>query len=140
MIEQGFGGVSRKATKTDVIGQKPTTAARDINRGNQNGVFSRTGSRSQSRFSKPHRLPLDRKRGIAVGLPLLTTRLLEPPPAWVGAGRGAERTRSHHGNHLRPGTLGDMFAEPSRETRTLVQQELQLAKTERTEKASEIGG
>jgi Putative Actinobacterial Holin-X, holin superfamily III len=36
-------------------------------------------------------------------------------------------------------TLGEMFAELSRETRTLVQQELQLAKTELTEKASKIG-
>ena len=32
-----------------------------------------------------------------------------------------------------------MFAELSRETRTLVQQELQLAKTELTEKASKMG-
>ena len=32
-----------------------------------------------------------------------------------------------------------MFAELSRETRTLVQQELQLAKTELTEKASRLG-
>ena len=32
-----------------------------------------------------------------------------------------------------------MFAELSRETRTLVQQELQLAKTELTEKASTMG-
>ena len=36
-------------------------------------------------------------------------------------------------------TLGEMFAELSRETRTLVQQELQLAKTELTEKASRLG-
>ena len=36
-------------------------------------------------------------------------------------------------------TLGEMFAELSRETRTLVQQELQLAKTELTEKASRMG-
>ena len=36
-------------------------------------------------------------------------------------------------------TLGEMFAELSRETRTLVQQELQLAKTELTEKASKMG-
>ena len=36
-------------------------------------------------------------------------------------------------------TLGEMFAELSRETRTLVQQELQLAKTELTEKASQMG-
>ena len=36
-------------------------------------------------------------------------------------------------------TLGEMFAELSRETRTLVQQELQLAKTEFTEKASKMG-
>src|SRR4029453_8706823 len=36
-------------------------------------------------------------------------------------------------------SLGEMFAELSRETRTLVQQELQLAKTELTEKASKIG-
>jgi len=36
-------------------------------------------------------------------------------------------------------TLGEMFAELSRETRTLVQQELQLAKTELTEKASKLG-
>ena len=35
-------------------------------------------------------------------------------------------------------TLGEMFAELSRETRTLVQQELQLAKTELTEKASKL--
>jgi uncharacterized membrane protein YqjE len=36
-------------------------------------------------------------------------------------------------------TLGEMFAELSRETRTLVQQELQLAKTELSEKASKMG-
>ena len=36
-------------------------------------------------------------------------------------------------------TLGEMFAELSRETRTLVQQELQLAKAELTEKASKMG-
>ena len=36
-------------------------------------------------------------------------------------------------------TLGEMFAELSRETRTLVQQELELAKTELTEKASAMG-
>jgi Putative Actinobacterial Holin-X, holin superfamily III len=35
-------------------------------------------------------------------------------------------------------TLGEMFAELSCETRTLVQQELQLAKTELTEKASKM--
>ena len=36
-------------------------------------------------------------------------------------------------------TLGEMFAELSRETRTLVQQELQLARTELTEKAAKMG-
>ena len=36
-------------------------------------------------------------------------------------------------------TLGEMFAELSRETRTLVHQELQLAKTELTEKATRLG-
>ncbi len=36
-------------------------------------------------------------------------------------------------------TLGEMFAELSRETRTLIQQEIQLAKTELTEKASKMG-
>ena len=36
-------------------------------------------------------------------------------------------------------TLGEMFAELSCETRTLVQQEIQLAKTELTEKASKMG-
>jgi hypothetical protein len=36
-------------------------------------------------------------------------------------------------------TLGEMFAELSRETRTLIQQELQLAKTELTEKAFKMG-
>jgi Putative Actinobacterial Holin-X, holin superfamily III len=36
-------------------------------------------------------------------------------------------------------TLGEMFAELSHETRTLVQQELQLARTELTEKASKMG-
>jgi hypothetical protein len=36
-------------------------------------------------------------------------------------------------------TLGEMFAELSRETRTLVQQELRLAKTELGEKASRMG-
>jgi len=36
-------------------------------------------------------------------------------------------------------TLGELFAELSRETRTLVQQELQLAKLELKEKASKIG-
>jgi hypothetical protein len=43
------------------------------------------------------------------------------------------------GTHKDERTLGEMFAELSRETRTLVQQELQLAKTELTEKASKIG-
>ena len=33
-------------------------------------------------------------------------------------------------------TIGEMFAELSRETRTLIQQEVQLAKTELSEKAS----
>jgi uncharacterized membrane protein YqjE len=36
-------------------------------------------------------------------------------------------------------TLGEMFAELSRETRTLVHQELQLATTELTEKAAKLG-
>jgi Putative Actinobacterial Holin-X, holin superfamily III len=36
-------------------------------------------------------------------------------------------------------TLGELFAELSRETRTLVKQEIQLAKTELTEKASRLG-
>ena len=36
-------------------------------------------------------------------------------------------------------TLGEMFAELSCETRTLIQQELQLARTELTEKASTMG-
>ena len=36
-------------------------------------------------------------------------------------------------------TLGEMFAELSHDTRTLVQQELQLAKTELTEKAAQVG-
>jgi hypothetical protein len=36
-------------------------------------------------------------------------------------------------------TLGEMFAELSRETRTLVQQEIQLAKTELTDKAAKMG-
>ena len=36
-------------------------------------------------------------------------------------------------------SLGKLFAELSRETRTLVQQELHLAKTELTEKVSKIG-
>jgi putative superfamily III holin-X len=36
-------------------------------------------------------------------------------------------------------TLGELFAELSRETRTLVQQEIQLAKTELSEKASKMG-
>ena len=35
-------------------------------------------------------------------------------------------------------SLGEMFADLSRETRTLIQQELQLAKTELTEKASRM--
>jgi Putative Actinobacterial Holin-X, holin superfamily III len=35
-------------------------------------------------------------------------------------------------------SLGQMFAELSRETRTLIQQEVQLAKTELTEKASRM--
>lgn len=37
-------------------------------------------------------------------------------------------------------TLGEMFAELSRETRTLIQQEVQLAKTELSEKASRLAG
>ena len=36
-------------------------------------------------------------------------------------------------------SLGQMFADLSRETRTLVQQEIQLAKTELAEKASRMG-
>jgi len=36
-------------------------------------------------------------------------------------------------------TLGEMFAELSRETRTLIQQEIQLARTELTEKSTQIG-
>lgn len=36
-------------------------------------------------------------------------------------------------------TLGEMFSQLSRETRTLIQQELQLAKTELIEKASRMG-
>ena len=36
-------------------------------------------------------------------------------------------------------TLGEMFADLSRETRTLVQQEIQLAKTELSEKAASVG-
>jgi Putative Actinobacterial Holin-X, holin superfamily III len=36
-------------------------------------------------------------------------------------------------------SLGQMFAELSRETRTLIQQEIQLAKTELTENASKMG-
>jgi hypothetical protein len=36
-------------------------------------------------------------------------------------------------------TLGEMFAQLSRETRTLVQQELELAKAEITEKATAMG-
>jgi hypothetical protein len=36
-------------------------------------------------------------------------------------------------------TLGELFAELSREARTLVHQEVQLAKTELTEKASAMG-
>jgi Putative Actinobacterial Holin-X, holin superfamily III len=36
-------------------------------------------------------------------------------------------------------TLGEMFGELSRETRTLVRQELQLVRTEMTEKASRMG-
>lgn len=41
--------------------------------------------------------------------------------------------------HTDDRTLGEMFAELSRETRTLVQQEIQLARTELTEKASKMG-
>jgi len=41
--------------------------------------------------------------------------------------------------HTDERTLGEMFAELSRETRTLVQQELELVKTEITEKASAMG-
>jgi Putative Actinobacterial Holin-X, holin superfamily III len=36
-------------------------------------------------------------------------------------------------------TLGEMFAELSRDIRTLVQQEIQLAKTELSEKAPKVG-
>ena len=36
-------------------------------------------------------------------------------------------------------TVGEMFADLSRETRTLIQQEIQLAKTEMSEKASTLG-
>ena len=37
-------------------------------------------------------------------------------------------------------SLGEMFAELSRDTRTLIQQEVQLAKTELSEKASKMTG
>jgi hypothetical protein len=37
-------------------------------------------------------------------------------------------------------TLGEMFAELSRETRTLIQQEIQLARTELSDKASRVAG
>ena len=37
-------------------------------------------------------------------------------------------------------TLGEMFAELSRETRTLIQQEIQLAKSELSQKASVLAG
>ena len=43
------------------------------------------------------------------------------------------------GTHRDEGTLGEMFAELSREIRTLLQQELELARTEITEKASAMG-
>ena len=36
-------------------------------------------------------------------------------------------------------TIGEMFADLSRDTRTLVQQEIRLAKTELTEKSSKFG-
>jgi hypothetical protein len=52
---------------------------------------------------------------------------------------------TQHGRHTTMSTLkddrtlGEMFADLSRETRTLVQQEIQLAKTELSEKAARVG-
>lgn len=39
-----------------------------------------------------------------------------------------------------PRSLGDMFADLTRETRTLIQQEIQLAKTELSQSASRLAG
>jgi hypothetical protein len=65
---------------------------------------------------------------------------LEPPAAWVGAGRPNER-RHTMTTTKDERSLGEMFAEHSRETRTLVQRELQLARTElRAASGRRLGG
>jgi membrane protein len=64
------------------------------------------------------------------------TPVVAPQPA---AAFHAERRGHRMSTNTDARTLGEMFAELSRETRTLVQQELELAKTELTEKASAMG-
>ncbi len=58
------------------------------------------------------------------------------PLATVTAQHGRHRTMSTLKDDR---TLGEMFADLSRETRTLVQQEIQLAKKELSEKAASVG-
>jgi membrane protein len=62
---------------------------------------------------------------------------LVPRPA--AALQASDRRGSNMAMKTDEQTLGEMFAELSRETRTLIQQEVQLAKTELSEKASIVG-
>jgi membrane protein len=80
--------------------------------------------------------PADSKFGIAVGLPLLAARLWNRLAAAREHHRMMERGAMAVKEDHR--TLGEMFAELSRETRTLIQQEVQLAKTELSEKAAKM--
>ena len=61
----------------------------------------------------------------------------------IASGEVASRARSKRTHTMRTNkderTLGELFADLSRDTRTLVRQELQLARTELTEKAFKIG-
>jgi uncharacterized BrkB/YihY/UPF0761 family membrane protein len=77
--------------------------------------------------------------------PFSEDRKVGPAVAVSQGGAQGERSRpkrmekSDMGMNKDERTLGELFAELSRETRTLIQQEVQLAKTELSEKASTIG-
>jgi membrane protein len=82
-----------------------------------------------------------KERLIAQGRPAASPRPVaafqsEPPPSdrRLGSPRGHPMATNKDER-----TLGEMFAELSRDTRTLIRQELLLAKTELTEKASRMG-
>ena len=78
-----------------------------------------------------------KKIGIAAARAYKERLVLRPRPATAVA---AQHRRYRTMSTLKDDrTLGEMFAELSRETRTLVEQEIQLAKTELSEKAARIG-